>query len=95
MQTSMNLCVTILTNQDALVKFLRDPLPGSGVPPGSNTEVFATAVMKHKRIHTAVVATEDTLPSFVGYRSFFEPLSAPGNVVLVLATLAAELALPP
>jgi len=60
---------------------------------GRNTKVLATKVVKHKRIHTGTVATEDTLPSLVGYCSFFYRLPASGDIVLVLTALAAKLAL--
>ena len=91
----MNLCVTILANQDALVKFFLDLLPVPSVSFGSNAKVFTTEVVKYKRIHTGMIAAEDVLSPFVGYCSLFDFLPAPGDIVLVLATLAAELALSP
>jgi hypothetical protein len=51
-------------------------------------------MVKHKRVCTGIIATENALISLIGYCSFFELLAAPGYIVLVLATLAAELALP-
>ena len=91
----MNLCVTILANQDALVEFFLDPLPRPSISFGSNAKVFTTKVVKHKCVCASIVATKNTLPSFVSYRFFFNLLPAPGNVVFILTTLTAKLTLSP
>lgn len=91
----MNLCVTILTNEDALIKLCLDLLPGPGMSFGSNAEILAAKMVKHKGIHAGVIATQGTLPSLIGNRLLFNLLAASGDIVLVLATLATELALSP
>jgi hypothetical protein len=65
------------------------------VPFGSNAEILATKVVKHKGIHAGVIAAQGTLPSLIGDRLLFYVLAASGDIVLVLATLATELALSP
>jgi hypothetical protein len=65
------------------------------MPPGRDAKVFASQMMEPECIQTSIIATKDTLPSLVGYGPFFEHLPSPGNIVLVLALLTTELALPP
>ena len=91
----MNFCVTISADEDALIKLFLDSFPGSSVSSESNAELFAAEMMKYKCITTGFIAAKSALLSFVSYCFFFEFLSAPGDIILILAVLAAEPALSP
>jgi hypothetical protein len=95
MQPSMDLAVTVRTDQEALLKFTADGRPGSSVPFRSDPELLVLAhVVKRQGVQAAGVTTKATTSTKELNRSAFQAFPFLGDVVLEFAPRTTEASLP-
>jgi hypothetical protein len=87
---SMDLSVTVGANEDALLDFSLDPLPGPRGPVDGNAEIFLRRIrmVKLEGGNTASIAAHRAGTAFEGDRHFSKFFPALGNRLLeVIGTL--------